>query len=783
MNSRSLHLQESGHNGLPRQGADWFQRGLAALIVVLLAIGLRIYPAGGVWLAGGVVAFGGVLMRYPHAWVLALPILLPWVNLAPWSGQVFLEEFDFFVMTVVAVQLWYGFYAKDRRLTLTKWQHLLLWLMIVAYGVSFFRGLLPLGEIDLNAFANYFSSYNALRLGRGVGWALVLLLPLLAAFRWNPELTRQYLMLGMVVGLVGVGGVALWERNVLSDFIYGQNRYEILSGLLDFSTPYRITALFAEMHTGGEAIDGYLALAWPFSVVLAFSASSRFVASLALFAIPLALYSALVTFSRGTYLALVAGGLVLALGAMALIRKRISNWKFISILLGVVVVAVLAGLVFRFGGVLSLGFTLIFFVAVLFGMLRWTGRRWGLCWLIVGAGCLTTYWVARGQLTSKWMDNSPLGAYALSLVAVLVSALVAGGIGHFSRGKFRWKELLIVTVLLSGGIGIGSMSLFGARMEARFSGVQSDLLTRATHWRLAVSLMRPTLDVTVFGMGLGAFPRTFLYGTDHNNDGMFAFGREGDNTFLTVSGSQDLRFTQRVNMEAYANYTVSFDYRTQDPRARIRVRLCRRHLIEPLEWNPLCLGQESNVVSTHGQWARVEWPVNIGELGDGERWGRPPLIIEVANRRAYDLMSVPPAFVDFDNFEIRDEAGRNLLANGDFSEGMNRWFPLYDFNHLPWHVKNIFVYLYFELGLFGVFVFLVLVCYVVAIGIQDWKQGDWMSLAVLSSLFGFISVGLFGTLLDVPRLTLIFFLLMFALLANHQALKLRYAGKGVTESG
>lgn len=782
MNSPTPQLRKDGWNDQPGRGAHWLQRGLAVLVAVLLAMGLRAYPAGGAWLAGGVVLFCGVLLRYPHAWVLGLPVLLPWINLAPWSGQVFLEEFDFFVLVVVGVQLWLGLYAKDRRLELTGRQSLLILFLIVAYGASFFRGLLPLEPVDINSFANYFSAYNALRLVRGFGWALLLLPPLLAAFRWNPAQTRLNLMLGMVVGLVGVGMVALWERNVFSDFLYGRNRYEVLNGLLDFSTPYRITALFAEMHTGGEAIDGYLALAWPFSVVLAFCARSRIVAGLALFAIPLALYSALVTFSRGTYLALVVGGLVLAAGALAMVRRRISGPKLIYVLCGLGGVAVLAGLVFRYGGMLSLGFTLVLFVGVLFLVFLWPGRNWGLCWALIGAGaCLSTYWVARGQLTSKWMESSPLEAYALSLAAVVISALVAGGMGYLARGKIRWRGLLIAAVLLCGGLGIGSMSLFGARMEARFAGVQADMATRTNHWRQAVGLMRPSWDVTAFGMGLGAFPRTYLYGTGLNNDGMFGFRSEGGNTFLSVSGSQDLRFTQRVNLQAEARYTVSFDYRTLDPRARIRVRLCRRHLIEPLEWNPLCIGQENNVVSTKGQWVRVEWPVNVGDLGDGGRWGRPPLIIEVANRRAYDLMSVPPAVVDFDNFEIRDAAGNNLLENGGFAVGMNRWFPLYDFNHLPWHVKNLFVYLYFELGAFGLLAFLMLIIHGVVIGVRDGGRGERLSLAVLSSIFGFLSVGLFGTLLDVPRVTLLFFLLLFAQIASHQALKLKPA-TGVAET-
>jgi len=47
-------------------------------------------------------------------------------------------------------------------------------------------------------------------------------------------------------------------------------------GLLDFSTSYRATATFWEMHVGGAASDACLALATPFAAWALWSARSRF---------------------------------------------------------------------------------------------------------------------------------------------------------------------------------------------------------------------------------------------------------------------------------------------------------------------------------------------------------------------------------------------------------------------------------------------------------------------------------------------------------------------------
>ncbi len=56
------------------------------------------------------------------------------------------------------------------------------------------------------------------------------------------------------LGVVALG--ALWE-------------HVAFPGLLNFSTDYRSTSVFWEMHVGGAALDGYLALAMPFAGALA----------------------------------------------------------------------------------------------------------------------------------------------------------------------------------------------------------------------------------------------------------------------------------------------------------------------------------------------------------------------------------------------------------------------------------------------------------------------------------------------------------------------------------
>ena len=106
-----------------------------------------------------------------------------------------------------------------------------------------------------------------------------------------------------------------------------------------------------------------------------------------------------------------------------------------------------------------------------------------------------------------------------------------------------------------------------------------------------------------------------------------------------------------------------------------------------------------------------------------------------------------------------DGAGRRLLANGDFSQGTARWFFSSDRLHLPWHAKNLLLGVLVDQGAFGVLGFAALL---LAAG---WRvsfgaaRRHALAPALAGAIAGFLIVGAFDTLLDAPRLALLFHLL------------------------
>jgi hypothetical protein len=117
-------------------------------------------------------------------------------------------------------------------------------------------------------------------------------------------------------------------------------------------------------------------------------------------------------------------------------------------------------------------------------------------------------------------------------------------------------------------------------------------------------------------------------------------------------------------------------------------------------------------------------------------------------------------FVDIDNVRLLDKGGHDLLVNGDFSQGGARWFSSAD-DHLPWHIFNLWVQILFEQGWLGVLA----VTTAVLISLTRLASGMWrgevLSTSLLAALCGFLLIGLTESLFDGPRVTTLFFLLLF----------------------
>ena len=291
-----------------KHGVDQSWRIVSFLLWFIIAIALFYYPVAAVWLGLFLIGYTALLMYFPYAWLVAVPALLPIMDFTPWTGRFFFDEFDLVILTTLAFYYWQKPTERTRSL-LSMPTILLLTVFSLLYGVSLFKGLLPVPELNANAFNNYYSNYNSLRVGKGFIWSL-LLLPLLQLTVRRYRYASHYFSYGVLLGLTSVAVFAIIERLTFAS-------------LFDFSSDYRINALFSTMHAGGGHIESYLMLSLPFITLLFVNSAHGLIRSLSgivLFIV--GLYTLLVTFSRGGYIGFVIGFAVLLLALLVCFRKH-----------------------------------------------------------------------------------------------------------------------------------------------------------------------------------------------------------------------------------------------------------------------------------------------------------------------------------------------------------------------------------------------------------------------------------------------------------------------------
>lgn len=262
----------------------------------------------------GVGVWAVVAACRPRWWMAALPAGAALLNFSPWTGWLVCDEFDLLLLATLG-----GAYARralqppPTLAPLPRPLRALLLCMATAALLGLARGWQdaaassPAGAA-FDWFAGYTDAPNSWRVAKSELYAL-LLVPL-----WprTPNSLRP-LAAGLVAGLCVVVAAVLWERLAFT-------------GLLNFDVPYRSVALFWEMHVGGEAIDGYLAMATPFAAWAVLRARRPWQWGAAAALAVLAVYVLLTTFSRGVYGAVLASLTLLCLLLLRQ-RSRLSGWR------------------------------------------------------------------------------------------------------------------------------------------------------------------------------------------------------------------------------------------------------------------------------------------------------------------------------------------------------------------------------------------------------------------------------------------------------------------------
>lgn len=777
------------------------------LALTALAAGMVIaghHPLAPMLAMAGCGFAAALCLLLPNAWLVLLPALLPVVDLAPWTGWLSFEEFDILVLGAAAGawlrRAWLPRPEHGSRTSLTLLG--LTGLFLLALSVAFYRGVQDAGGFQFGWFEGYDSSMNSLRLAKSF------LLATLFAPLMGDTLSRQnlrssaLLSWGMALGLATASLAAIWERLAFP-------------GLLNFSADYRTTALFWEMHVGGAALDGFLALTLPFAVLLVLRTQGMVRILLAALILAMGTYASLTTFSRGLYLAEVVSLAVLALILViqdSSARKNAAGEPrspLVRIIIGVlwsITALVLSYLVFRNGGYRTLIAVLgSLTVLVLTGSIARTAsaKAWPMAigtGLLLIAAILSAGWLvpkgsygafglvfvgALAGIVASWRSaghsdstNGLILAAALSLpVAAAQVANHWGGIAAltdsivalmFIVALAGWniracqplwpteprRQIALLVAVLSLA-AVTAVFSGGAYMGKRFSTNTQDLAGRMDHWRAGLNLMESPND-WLLGKGLGRFPPSFFFGAPGNEfPGNYRLNQEQNNAFLSLSGphyqigfGQTLHISQRIHHGPPGRYQVELDGRAAR-NATLVLGICTKHLLYP----EACAGKTIKLSPTESDWQHKTFELDGKNLAGGP-WYAPQLAVFSVT------LETMGGRIDLDNLKVTDPLGRSILVNGDFSADMGRWFFTSDHHHLPWHMKNMFLHVLFEQGVAGLMAFGLLVLVALMRSSIGRRSYHPLAPAIIAGIAGFLIVGLFDSLLDVPRVAFLFFLML-----------------------
>jgi hypothetical protein len=763
------------------------------------------HPLSGTAAALLFVAASVACTRWPAAWLTALPALLPISGLAPWTGWLTFEEWDLMVMAAAT-----GGYARlllnrapfppsrEARPPLLAACFVLLY--ATALLLSTWRGLDAAGGFSFGLFQGYREPMNSIRLAKSF-FAALLLFPLWTAeHRQDAGKTSLRLSDGLVLGLLSTSLAAAWERAAFTD-------------LLNFSSDYRTTALFWEMHVGGAALDGMLALSAPFLVAALMRGGTPLRWGLTAAAAPVAAYAALTTFSRGVYLAVPLGAVLCWLMQARQSRQHASATTPVRLGAGVTALALLlafsaaAAWMFPtsgYRGLLAL-LTCMVLVLGLPGVLRqrpWSVWAMGLLGGASLAAMAAGAWMLSGRLVyvafgtiallalaaACWQAWKPAGANpkllpAVSLatfVALLPSlAAVAQHWGGAAAATAAWPVLVLVPALMLAGVasptrwwpqdlrwqaatavsmGLAALVvaafLAGGYMQERFATSGEDMSGRVAHWRRSLATLSTWGDWAL-GRGTGRFvDEQALVAAAQDKPGDYRLGAEGGHQHLTlVAGTHMLgwgemeRVAQRI-AEPHGAPLLTLRVRSAVP-VLLHFDICFKHLL----YDGGCVVKQLRLPAQPGQWqeGRVSFD---GELrAPGDAWLPRFVSFSVSSE-------VPAQRVDIRDLDLRDADGRHLLSNGDFAQGLAHWFMSSDRLHMPWHMKNMAAHVLFEQGAAGLLLLASLTVGALARTTLGAARGHPLSPAVAGGLAGFLAVGLFDSLLDVPRVSFLFYLLV-----------------------
>lgn len=725
-----------------------------AVLFLMTAIFLSsIYPAINLFFVFILVLYFLSLCWNNYLGLFFMPALLPVMDFGIWTGNVVFSEYDIFLLLTLACMFWF---KRDVRFSYKN--NIVFWLFIAWFllccAVGFFGYLTSYPVDDI-----YQSAWNAIHVGKGFIFSWFVWCVIRDSLITDYSKSLKFLSAGILsgLGLVAIG--ILWERHVFAAILGANDFYGFISVLLDFASTYRVTGLFSTMHVGGTALDGYLVSVLPLAFFIVSRQKKILYLSLATLVFVLGLYSVVVTFTRMT-VASFAFSLVVA-GIMMLMKnafsKDKSNSGFHDLALMSVFVFMIALLVAakNMAGYQALVSAILVFSSIL--VVNYINKAGfivsGLLVFLVFS--LGGYGIFDSVSDSKWHEDTDFGT------AVFLAGVFSFGcafMGVLASYLLRKSGLLLRSLLLPSVFGLAFLILLvgmgSTRMTERMHGVSSDIETRQLHWQDVIhSATSDQLSTLLFGHGMGSMPK--LYYQAHFDKMQLPTYRwnELDGRSVLEIGKGGYPFYQKLSLLPDTDYELQAVIKSDGGEGLLGLDICHKHILFSDRWQPDCVNTSFKAKSN--EWQSFKWKFNSGKLGQFGLLDWPTTL---------QLHNYGNNVIAIDTIQITDVSGKEWIKNADFENKLNYWFWISDFEHLPWHSKQLFIHLWLEQGWIGLFLFIVLIALILVNQLALFRRGNAIPIALIPSVCAILGLGLTDTFVDDPHTSLMVYAILFAAL-------------------
>jgi glycopeptide antibiotics resistance protein len=330
-----------------------------------------------------------------------------------------------------------------------------------------------------------------------------------------------------------------------------------------------------------------------------------------------------------------------------------------------------------------------------------------------------------------------------AFAAVLVLG-VALQLSEIFRARGRPASVLgpglaaAVVVLLV--VAVALPVLGGSFARERLAQTSRDLAVRQAHWADALQLRQDGPATLMFGEGLGRFPQAHYWRSQEpQRAGSYALLREGGRRFLRLGGGATLYVEQVLPRDPGGVWTLSLDLRSPQPQAALAVALCHKSTLTSLR----CVHGAAGGEGPPGAWRRAELRLDTTELQASAHRAGPLLKLAL-------LTPGDGPALDVGRLSLKDESGAELLANADFSAGMDRWFFATDVDP-PWHIHSLPLAIWFDQGAFGALAWSLVLFSCGIAAWRLWRERRAALPAAAVAVAAFLVSGSLNTLIDEPR--------------------------------